>query len=116
MQETVSVRTRELREANTHLRAVAEANARLALVAHHASNGVVITGADGRVEWVNAAFQRITGFALEEIKGRKPGEFLQGEDTDPAAVDRLRTAEKAGTSCHVEASSWRWKIEHATTS
>jgi PAS domain S-box-containing protein len=102
LQETVSIRTRELRDANTHLRAVAEANARLALVAHHTTNGVVITGADGRVEWVNAAFQAMSGYALDEIKGRKPGHVLVGPNTDPATVARLREAERTGSPCKAE--------------
>ena len=106
LQETVSLRTRELREANTHLRTVAEANARLALVAHHATNGVVITDALGRIEWVNAAFQRLSGYSLAELKGRKPGHVLQGPDTDPAAVAVLRDAERTGTACHAEILSY----------
>ena len=102
LQETVSLRTRELSEANTHLRSVAEANARLALVAHHATNGVVITDAQGRIEWVNAAFHRLSGYTLEEVKGKKPGHFLQGPGTSPAAVARLREAEQTSQACKVE--------------
>jgi len=33
------------------------------------SEGVVITDTDWNVEWINAAFQNITGFSLPEIKG-----------------------------------------------
>ncbi len=102
LQETVSQRTHELREANASLRAAAESNALLALVAQNTTNGVVITDADGRVEWVNAAFTRITGFELAELKGRKPGHLLQGPETDPATVDQLRQAERRGEPCHVE--------------
>ena len=107
LQETVSLRTRELRDANTHLRAVAESNARLALVAHHASNGVVITDAAGRVEWINAAFERMCGYGLAEIKGRKHGELLQGPLTDPAEAARLQQAVATGTSCHAELLNYR---------
>ncbi len=102
LQETVAIRTRELREANSHLKAVAEANARLALVAHHATNGVVIADPAGQVEWVNAAFERITGFSLAEMKGRKPGHLLQGPDSNPATIAELREAVRTGTPCHVE--------------
>ncbi len=102
LQETVAIRTRELREANTHLKNVAEANSRLALVAHHATNGVVIADPAGHVEWVNAAFERITGYSLAELKGRKPGHLLQGPDTNPATVAELRAAVSAGATCHVE--------------
>ena len=78
LQETVGLRTRELREANAHLRAAGETNALLALVAEQTTNGVVIANAAGFVEWVNAAFTRITGYAVDDIKGQKPGHVLRG--------------------------------------
>jgi PAS domain S-box-containing protein len=102
LQETVSQRTRELREANASLRATAESNALLALVAQNTTNGVVIADADGRIEWVNAAFSRITGYELADVKGRKPGHLLQGAETSPATVEQLRQAERQGLPCHVE--------------
>ncbi|HVS51646.1 MAG TPA: PAS domain-containing protein [Opitutaceae bacterium] len=102
LQETVAQRTRELREANASLRAAGESNALLALVAQHAANGVMITDADGRVEWVNAAFTRLSGYELAELKGRKPGHVLQGAGTDPVAVEKLRDAERRGVACQVE--------------
>jgi PAS domain S-box-containing protein len=102
LQETVSQRTRELRDANASLRATAESNALLALVAQNTTNGVVITDADGRIEWINTAFTRITGFELTDVKGRKPGHLLQGPETDPGTIERLRQAERRGEPCQVE--------------
>jgi PAS domain S-box-containing protein len=102
LQETVAIRTRELREANSHLKKIDEANARLALVAQHATDGVVITDSAGHVEWVNAAFERTTGYSLAELQGRKPGHLLQGPDTNPVTVAELRAAVHAGATCHVE--------------
>ncbi len=102
LQETVSQRTRELRDANASLRATAESNALLALVAQNTTSGVVITNGEGEVEWVNAAFSRITGYDLSEVKGRKPGHLLQGRDTDPVTIDRLRLAVRHGQACHVD--------------
>jgi PAS domain S-box-containing protein len=61
----------------------------LALVAQGTVNGVVITDAEGRVEWVNAAFTNDTGYSLAEMRGRKPGAVLQGPETDPAVVRRF---------------------------
>ncbi|MEO0793796.1 MAG: PAS domain S-box protein [Verrucomicrobiota bacterium] len=51
---------------------------RLSLVASRTINGVVITDENGRVVWINEAFERITGYTLQELRGRKPGELLQG--------------------------------------
>lgn len=62
----------------------------LALVVQGTVNNVIITDAAGRVEWVNAGFTRDTGYTLAEVLGRKPGEVLQGSETDPAAVRRFQ--------------------------
>jgi methyl-accepting chemotaxis protein len=62
----------------------------LSLVANETNNSVIITGADGLVEYVNPGFARLTGFSPEEAKGRSPGSLLQGQHTDPAAVARIR--------------------------
>jgi len=70
-------------------------NRRLAMVASLTSNGVLITDADERIEWANEAFARISGYALEEVLGRRPGELMQGPDTDPTVVDRIRASLRA---------------------
>ena len=41
--------------------------------------------------WVNPAFTRLTGYELDDVVGRNC-RFLQGPNTDPAAVDRIRGA------------------------
>lgn len=56
---------------------------KLALVASRTDNAVVITDAGGRVEWVNDGFTRITGYTFEDMKGKRPGDVLQGPKTDP---------------------------------
>lgn len=61
--------------------------------------GLVVAGAGGLVEWVNPAFTAMCGYALEEIKGRKPGHLLQGPETDPRAVQRIREAVRQRHSC-----------------
>ena len=62
----------------------------LSEVASRTANMVVITDADGRIEWVNAAFTRLTGYARDEVVGERPGALLQGPDTDPATVAMMR--------------------------
>jgi len=73
---------------------------KLSVVASSTSNLVVITDAHGVIDWVNPAFEQRTGYSLDEVRGRTPGSFLQGPDTDPAAIDRLRAAidERRSTS------------------
>ena len=45
--------------------------------------------------WVNPAFTEATGYAFDQAVGRSCS-FLQGPDTDPVAVQRLRDALHAG--------------------
>lgn len=54
---------------------------RMALMAKHAHNGVVIADADGRIEWVNPGFERLTGYAADEVIGERPGHILGGPTT-----------------------------------
>jgi PAS domain S-box-containing protein len=69
-----------------------EESKRLALVAENTSNAVIITDVQGLIEWVNAGFTRITGYALNEIRGRKQDAFLHGEKTNADAAARMRQA------------------------
>lgn len=63
----------------------------LSLVANETSNSVVITDAAGFIEYVNPGFTRMTDLQFEEVKGKKPGNVLQGELTDPDTVQSIRT-------------------------
>ncbi|MFM2043090.1 MAG: methyl-accepting chemotaxis transducer/sensory box protein [Pseudomonadota bacterium] len=62
----------------------------LSLVADETDNSVIITCPDGRIQYVNPGFTKLTGYSVAEVLGRKPGDFLQGEGTDPATVRRVR--------------------------
>lgn len=61
--------------------------------------GWVATGPGGLIEWVNPAFTAMCGYTLEELRGRKPGPLLQGPDTDPAAIARIREAIRERRAC-----------------
>jgi PAS domain S-box-containing protein len=65
---------------------------RLASVARQTTNGVVITDLDGRIEWVNEGFTRLTGYGLDEARGQSPGSILQGVDTNPKTIAQMRAA------------------------
>jgi PAS domain S-box-containing protein len=62
------------------------------------SNGIVIADArlpDAPVIYCNPAFERMTGYGLDEIAGLNC-RFLQGEGTDPAAVAQMHNAIQTG--------------------
>ncbi|MCU0686460.1 MAG: response regulator [Polyangiaceae bacterium] len=63
---------------------------KLAAVASRTSNAVIVADCNGRIEWVNEGFVRLTGYCLEEVRGQKPGRVLQGPETDLAAAELLR--------------------------
>lgn len=75
----------------------------LATLAERARPGereaLVVTGGDGTIEWVNAEFTALCGYSLPELRGRRPGKFLQGAETDPAAVERMGAAVRSRQSC-----------------
>ena len=68
----------------------------LSSIAAENTNGVVISNKEGKIEWVNKSFERITGYTLDELKDTKPGKFLQGKDTNPETVTYLRNQIHAG--------------------
>ncbi|MFA7381379.1 MAG: PAS domain S-box protein [Bacteroidia bacterium] len=59
---------------------------KLSLIARETINGAVITDIEGKILWVNRAFEQISGYKLNELTGQKPGKLLQGKDTDPNMV------------------------------
>ncbi|MEW9797050.1 PAS domain S-box protein [Alteromonas sp. CYL-A6] len=62
----------------------------LSLVANKTQNAVIITGPDGLIKYVNKGFERLTGYLLNDIRGKKPGSFLQGPDTSDATRRSIR--------------------------
>lgn len=64
----------------------------LSLVASKTTDIVIITDEKGITTWVNSAFTELTGYSLEEIEGKKPGDLLQGPATDTETVKRISRA------------------------
>jgi PAS domain S-box-containing protein len=65
---------------------------KLSLIATKTKSGVIITDTFGRIEWVNEAFQNISGFQLDEVKGLKPKDFLQGANSEDEPRNKLKQA------------------------
>ncbi len=65
---------------------------RLALVAEHATDSVILSDAFSTILWVNSQFTRITGYSLEEVVGRPVGQMLNGPDTSAETLARVKAA------------------------
>ena len=65
-------------------------------------DALVVTDADGRIIWINEAFEKLCGRPLADMQGRKPGQVLQGPQTDPSTVNRIREALRERRPCRAE--------------
>jgi len=64
----------------------------LSQIARRTTDLVVVTDPQRRIEWVNAAFERTTGWQLADVRGRTPASVLQSEATDSETIARIRQA------------------------
>ncbi|MCX6974662.1 MAG: PAS domain-containing protein [Verrucomicrobia bacterium] len=78
----------------------------------------VFTDEKGEVIAINPAFSNLCGYTFNEVRGKKPGAFLQGPATTPESLAPLRAAIQTGTSCvtevlnyHKDQSIYRVQIE-----
>ena len=85
---------------------------RLSEIARRTTNLVIVTDAKGRTEWVNAAFERLTGWSLHEIHGQVPGHFLQCDATDQTTVSRIRAALNQGQPVQADILNQTRKGQH----
>lgn len=79
----------------------------LSLVASSTVSGVVINSSEGKVEWVNTAFENITGFKLDDVKNQLLGDVLKGELTDYGIIERSRELSKNKQSFEVDVLAYR---------
>lgn len=62
----------------------------LSMVANETDNAVIITDPDRHIVYVNHGFTQLTGYHLDEVQGKSPGDLLQGPHTDKATVEKIR--------------------------
>lgn len=62
----------------------------LSIIATKTDNLVMTTDANGKIEYVNNAFEKLSGYSLKEVAGKKPGSFLQGPETSDEHVTAFR--------------------------
>jgi two-component system, sensor histidine kinase and response regulator len=76
-------------------------NTNLAAAIAQTAEGVVITDSEGRMQYVNPAFTRMTGYGAEEAVGLNPRILKSGEQ-DPAFYSNLWKTILAGHNWHGE--------------
>ena len=85
------------------VREILESRLRLFEVAlNSVANGIVITDIHAHIQWVNPAFTQLTGFSLEEVLGRRPGELLKSGKHDPAFYRGMWETILSGQTWHGE--------------
>jgi len=106
LEESLQNRAAELErlveERTADLEKAREETIRLAAIAENTDSAVVLTDLAGKATWVNRSFTRITGYEPDEIIGRKPGDLLQGPQTDPDTIRRIGEAIRREESIRTE--------------
>jgi PAS domain S-box-containing protein len=79
----------------------------LGLMGLNTSKLVIISDAEGRIEWVNESFIRSCGYSFEEARGQKPGKLLQGPASNREAICELRRAVAEARECTCQIVNYR---------
>jgi PAS domain S-box-containing protein len=74
----------------------------ISAVFHQTAETMAITDADRRILWVNETFEKISGYRLEELRGKYAVNLFFGALTDAATVARIRRTLRQGESCSEE--------------
>jgi PAS domain S-box-containing protein len=80
---------------------------KLSFVASKVNNGVVINDAHNNVMWINEAFTKITGFTLEDLKGKPLGDLISGPETDWSLIENARELTQQKQSFTVDLLAYR---------
>jgi PAS domain S-box-containing protein len=76
-----------VRDVTTRHRAEAEMR-RLSTAIEQSADGILIADAEGRIEYVNPAFERVSGYAREEVIGQNP-RILKSGVQEPAFYEAM---------------------------
>jgi len=76
---------------------------KLAIIAEHSNDILIIADKDRKIQWVNQAFERITEYTLEEAKGRKAAELFSGSNTNPEVFRQFVSDFLSGKEARAEA-------------
>lgn len=75
---------------------------RLALVAEHTANAVILLDAQRRVEWVNPSFVTLSGYSLADVKGKLLGSVLKLREREVGEGESYRDSMAHGTAVNGE--------------
>ncbi len=90
--QLIDAKRAELGGLNERLTASVREAERLALVAERTSSAVIITDAEGRVEWANQAFAGLTSRLLADCSGEPLHKLLEGPDGPDPSLALLAAA------------------------
>lgn len=74
----------------------------LSMIAEKNINPVLVCDSEGRIEWVSSNFIKTTGYTRAEAIGRRPGELLEGPETDPQTSMHIKSQALRGLPVSAE--------------
>jgi PAS domain S-box-containing protein len=92
---------------STENREVQSQLTKLSFVASKINNAVVINDSNNEITWINEAFEKITGFTLEDIRGKRLGDLIAGPETDLDLINQARQQAKRNQSFTVDLLAYR---------
>jgi PAS domain S-box-containing protein len=75
---------------------------KLSHIARETLSPIIVCDVESRIQWINAAFTRVTEYTLKEAVGLRPEDFLYGEETDRQAVTDMIENKKSGRTFDTE--------------
>jgi PAS domain S-box-containing protein len=94
---------RRILRSNKELEKTVEELENLSVVASNTDNAVTITDAEGKIEWVNEGFSKLTGYALDEIEGKNLDDmFLNQYDQNEQKELEKKKGQKQGYSIELK--------------
>ena len=80
----------------------AEELKKLSHIARETLSPIIICDVESRIQWINAAFTRVTEYTMKDAVGLRPEDFLYGEETDRQAVTDMIENKKSGRTFDTE--------------
>ncbi len=90
---------RDLKQEMSARRELEESHRRLSTVVEQSSELIMVTSTSGVIEYVNPAFERITGYTRDEVIGHTP-RILKSGKQDEAFYETLWSTLKSGSDWH----------------